>query len=63
MGKSKHQSDNQIELRSVKVRNMLGEIPPSLVRWGIVVIVAIIVGLIVSAIFIPFPLGNIVSIG
>ena len=25
---------SDIELRSEKVRNLLGEIPPSLVRWG-----------------------------
>ena len=32
---------NDIELRSEKVRNLLGEIPPALVRWGSVIIVAI----------------------
>ena len=26
--------ETKIELRSEKVRNLLGEIPPSLVRWG-----------------------------
>ena len=30
-----------IELRSEKVRNLLGEIPPELVRWGTVIIIAI----------------------
>lgn len=30
-----------IELRSEKVRNLLGEIPPALVRWGTVIIIAI----------------------
>lgn len=33
--------EDNIELRSEKVRKLLGEIPPSLVRWGTVVIVAI----------------------
>ena len=32
---------SDIELRSEKVRNLLGEIPPSLVKWGTVIIVAI----------------------
>ena len=31
----------EIELHSEKVRNLLGEIPPALVRWGTVIIVAI----------------------
>lgn len=30
-----------IELRSEKVCNLLGEIPPALVRWGTVIIIAI----------------------
>ena len=32
---------SNIELRSEKVRNLLGEIPPALVRYGTVIIVAI----------------------
>ena len=42
----KKKISNDIELRSEKVRDLLGEIPPSLVRWGTVIIVAIIVALI-----------------
>ena len=35
------QRSGDIELHSEKVRNLLGEIPPALVRWGTVIIVAI----------------------
>ena len=31
--------NSDIELRSEKVRNLLGEIPSSLVRWGTVIYV------------------------
>ena len=37
----KKKSSEEIELRSEKVRNLLGEIPPSIIRWGTVIIVAI----------------------
>ena len=46
---------NQIELRSEKVRNLLGEIPPSLVRWGTVIIVAIFLALLLVVCFVPYP--------
>ena len=31
---TKKNTSSDIELRSEKFRNLLGEIPPSLVRWG-----------------------------
>ena len=34
-------TNSKIELRSEKVRNIIGEIPPALVRWGIAIIVVI----------------------
>ena len=33
----------QIELRSEKVRNLIGQIPPFLVRWGNTLLVVILV--------------------
>lgn len=33
---------DKIELRSKKVRQLIGEIPPSLVRWGIAIIAIVI---------------------
>lgn len=47
-----------IELRSEKVRNLLGEIPPSLVRWGTVIIVAIFLVLLLVVCFMPYPHSN-----
>lgn len=44
-----------IELRSEKVQNLLGEIPPSLVRWGTVIIVAIFLVLLLVVCFVSYP--------
>lgn len=50
--------NNKIELRSEKVRRLLGEIPPSLVRWGTVIIVAIFLALLLTVCFVPYPHSN-----
>ena len=42
-----------IELRSEKVRNLLGEIPPALVRWETVIIIAIFLILLLVVCFMP----------
>lgn len=47
--------ETEIELRSEKVRNLLGEIPPSLVRWGTVIIAAIFLALLLVVCFVPYP--------
>lgn len=54
----KKKSSEEIELRSEKVRNLLGEIPPSLIRWGTVIIVAIFIILLLIVCFMPFPHSN-----
>lgn len=46
---------SDIELRSEKVRNLLGEIPPSLAKWGTVIIVAIFLALLLVVCFVPYP--------
>ena len=51
----KNKTISEIELRSEKVRNLLGEIPPSLVRWGTVIIVAIFLILFLVVCFVPYP--------
>lgn len=51
----KNKTISEIELRSEKVRNFLGEIPPSLVRWGTVIIVAIFLILLLVVCFVPYP--------
>ena len=50
--------NNDIELRSEKVQKLLGEVPPSLVRWGTVVIVAIFLILLLVLCFMPYPYSN-----
>lgn len=44
-----------IELRSEKVRHIIGEIPPRIVRFGIIIITVVVLGLLVGAYFIPYP--------
>lgn len=48
----------RIELRSEKVRNIIGEIPPALVRWGIVLIVIIFAILFSFVLCVKYPYGN-----
>ena len=50
--KKKAESDqNRIELRSEKVRNMIGEMPSFLIRWGNTIMVVIFVLLALIAWF------------
>ena len=50
--KKKVESDqNRIELRSEKVRNMIGEMPSFLIRWGNTILVVIFVLLALIAWF------------
>ena len=44
--------DNKIELRSEKVRHIIGEIPSRIVRYGITIITIVILGLLTGAYFI-----------
>lgn len=38
--------------------NLLGEIPPSIIRWGTVIIVAIFLILLLVICFMPYPYSN-----
>ncbi len=51
-------NDPLLEQRSEKVRNLLGEIPHALIRWGMVIIIAICLALILVACFVPYPYSN-----
>lgn len=51
-------NNGNIELRSEKVRKLLGEIPPSLVRWGTVIITVIFLALLATVCLIPYPYSN-----
>ena len=57
MDKKDIEKDN-IELRSEKVRNLIGEIPPSLIRWGTVVILLIFLLLLIALCCLPYPYTN-----
>lgn len=48
-------SQNDLDLHSEKVRNFLGEIPPSLIRWGTVIMVGILLALLFVVFFMPYP--------
>lgn len=49
-------TDNEkIELRSEKVRHLIDEIPPALVRWGIAIVAAITAVLILAVCLLPYP--------
>ena len=54
----KKEKSNDIELRSEKVRELLGEVPPALVRWGTVLIVAIFLILLLTVGFMPYPYSH-----
>ncbi len=45
----------QIELRSEKVRNIIGHVPPLLIRSGITLITLLVTALAAATCFIPYP--------
>ncbi len=51
-------SNDKIELRSEKVRKLIGEIPPSLVRWGIAIIAMVSLALLTAVCILPYPYSN-----
>lgn len=57
MEERKHEIDkfDNIELRSEKVRNVIGKIPQSLVCWGIIIIIVVILVLALVVFFVPYP--------
>ncbi len=48
-------SHDNIELRSEKVRELLGEIPSSLVRWGTAIIAIVFIALVAAVCLLPYP--------
>lgn len=47
-------NEKSFELRSESVRNIVGQIPPTLIRYGIVVVVLVLFVLIGVASFVPY---------
>ena len=58
VGTGDKDSHDNIELRSEKVRELLGEIPPSLVRWGTAIIAIVFIGLVAAVCLLPYPYSN-----
>lgn len=56
MEQKERESDN-IELRSEKVRNVIGKVPPRLVSLGTIVITIIVLALAVAFYKIPYPIS------
>ncbi len=50
----KRNKNNDIELRSDKVRNRLEEIPPPVSWWTVIIVAIILVALLVVC-FVPYP--------
>ena len=49
MQKEAGEQKDRIELRSEKVRNIMGQMPPFLIRWGNIILTVIFLLLIVAA--------------
>ncbi len=57
MDTSNHTHD-KIGLRSEKVRRLIGEIPPSLIRWGNAIIAVVFIALLAAGCLLPYPYSN-----
>ena len=55
MDNNKNETDN-IELRSEKVRHIIGQVPPALVRTGTMVITLVVIALAVAFYIIRYPI-------
>ena len=51
-------SHDRIELRSEKVRDILGSEPNVLVRWGIAIVTVVFLLLILAVLSMDYPCGN-----
>ncbi len=56
--RGRKETHDRIELRSEKVRKLIGEIPPSLVRWGFAIIAIVFLGLMAAMCLIPYPYSD-----
>ena len=55
MMKRNNEDDVRLEMHSVKVRNILGEMPKSLTIWSVVVITAVAIALVAALCLLPYP--------
>lgn len=56
--KNDKSTHDKIELHSEKVRQLIGKIPPSLVRWGIVILAIVFIALVAAVCLLPYPYSN-----
>lgn len=49
------ETNKKLELRSQDVQDVLGKVPPSILRWGITVIALVLIVLLVGAYFFKYP--------
>ena len=56
--KTSNNTHDKIDLRSEKVRKLIGEIPPSLVGWGIAIIAIVFLALLAAVCLLPYPYSN-----
>ena len=54
----KNINQSHIEIRSEKVRRIIGANPPKFVSWGIIVIMLLYVALFVFVLSLPYPYGG-----
>jgi len=52
---TKQETEKKIELRSQEVQDVLGKVPPSILRWGITVIAMVLIVLLVGAYLFKYP--------
>lgn len=58
MEENKKDACSRIELRSEKVRKLVGSIPATLVRWGMVWMIVVSVLLVAVLVLVPYPYGG-----
>lgn len=51
-------TQEKIELRSEKARKFIGEIPPSLMRWGTAIMAIVFIALLAAVCLLPYPYSN-----
>lgn len=49
------ETNKKLELRSQEVQDVLGRVPPSILRWGITVIALVLIALLAGAYFFKYP--------
>ena len=55
---NKTSNQSHIEIRSEKVRNIIGANPPKFISWGIVIIILFFLVFFVFVLNLPYPYGS-----